>query len=336
MIKRDNKNKILLMITSIMLVVGLIFLIKAISGLNNENSLAKQEVEEPKSTDKSIPQSNSKMSTIAIATKPSNKIKTNSESNDTTNSVSNSSKSVVESTSFDKPKKENKETDGVITMKASLINEYMWGEKKSDRKIVFLTFDDGPSLKSTPKILDVLNKYNVKGTFFYYTMGDLKDRKDIIDKTIKEGHSIGLHSNSHKYSELYPGGTADIKAILDDYRKCIDKIRAVHPGFDTDFCRLPGGAMSWNGMKKATKVLKQWGVDNIDWNTMTGDADNSNKDKSPEGLVAYMDKTVNALSDKSIVVVLMHDADWVEHTPKALPQVIEYFKSRDYEFGIIK
>lgn len=219
---------------------------------------------------------------------------------------------------------------------AARIKDFVYGEEEPPEKLVFLTFDDGPSYNVTPKVLDILKENGVHATFFYYTKGDLTDKKDIIERTLAEGNSIGLHSNSHIYENLYPNGTADIDYILEDLRVAIDKIRAVIPGFDTSVYRFPGGSISWDGMKEAKRAVREWGVEPIDWNTMTGDADVANDDKSPEGIIAFMDNINSADPDRMVYVVLMHDPDWNDVTVDSLQSVIDYYKERGFTFGVIK
>ncbi|WP_242977301.1 polysaccharide deacetylase family protein, partial [Clostridium fallax] len=81
------------------------------------------------------------------------------------------------------------------------------GKYKVDgKKIAFLTFDDGPSTTVTPKILDILKENEIKGTFFI--VGNSLDRdesKELLKRTIKEGHAIANHTVTHNYKKLYPG-----------------------------------------------------------------------------------------------------------------------------------
>lgn len=212
-----------------------------------------------------------------------------------------------------------------------------------DEKIVFLTFDDGPSTKVTPEVLDVLKKNDVPATFFYFTQGDLSSRADIVKRTKEEGHSIAIHTASHDYEELYPGRVPDVDSVVSDMEQAKDNVRAIlGDDFDTHVYRFPGGAMSWRGSKEAKKALKKTknalkeaGVEYLDWNTMTGDSDLNNKDKSPKGLVKFLIKQTKS-ADGYIMVVLMHDANHSVNTPKALQGVIDYYKQEGYTFGALK
>ncbi|UUM11245.1 polysaccharide deacetylase [Clostridiaceae bacterium HFYG-1003] len=211
------------------------------------------------------------------------------------------------------------------------------------QKLVFLTFDDGPSTKVTPLVLDVLKKNNVKATFFYYTHGDLSSRAGIVRRTADEGHAIAIHTASHNYKKLYPGRKANVEAILSDVRTATSNIQAVlGASWKPSVYRFPGGSFSWTGSTSARKAMTQakqalgnMGLQYLDWNAMTGDADYNNRDKSPSGLVKYAVKTTkNAYGH--VIVLLMHDADHLPNTPKALQGLIDYYREQGYEFGILK
>ncbi|EKN41419.1 polysaccharide deacetylase family protein, partial [Clostridium botulinum CFSAN001627] len=75
-------------------------------------------------------------------------------------------------------------------------------EDISDNKEVYLTFDDGPSDKTTENILDVLKENDVKATFFIIGKY-IEGREDILKRIVKEGHSLGLHTYSHNYKTIY-------------------------------------------------------------------------------------------------------------------------------------
>ncbi len=219
---------------------------------------------------------------------------------------------------------------------ASQIKKWVYGEEEAPGKIVFLTFDDGPSLNNTPKVLDILKENGINATFFYYTRYSLEDEKEVVKRTINEGNSIGLHSNCHDYDLLYPDGSADIPFILEDLKNSIEIIRDIVPGFDTSVMRFPGGSKSWDNMDEAKRAVKEWGAESIDWTTMTGDAGSGNDDRSPEGLVGMMEHIMSYFPERKVEVVLMHDPSWNECTVDGLHEVIDYFRDRGYEFGIIR
>ena len=198
-------------------------------------------------------------------------------------------------------------------------------------KIVFLTFDDGTSTTVTPQILKTLKDENVKATFFL--TGQNIERggekaKELIKQEFEEGHAIANHSYSHDYGILYPNRVLNLESFKEDFKKTDVILKDVlGPYFSTEVIRCPGGHMSWKGMQPLDKYLDENGIASIDWNALSGDAEGGRK--TPAQLVEYAKKTAQG---KEMVVVLMHDTYGKEATAKALPQIIEYFKSNGYEF----
>ncbi|MDE6567166.1 MAG: polysaccharide deacetylase family protein, partial [Lachnospiraceae bacterium] len=152
---------------------------------------------------------------------------------------------------------------GVYRMELSVV-------EKPD-KIVYLTFDDGPNRYSTPKILDILKKNDVKATFF-----ELKPAKkdyDLTERVLAEGHTLAMHGYKHKYDEIYVSEEA--------YRENLDKLRDLFFekfGVWCTLTRFPGGSSnmvsSYNPgiMTKLTKELDSWGYHYFAWNVSSGDA----------------------------------------------------------------
>lgn len=201
----------------------------------------------------------------------------------------------------------------------------------SGNKIVFLTFDDGTSTTVTPKILNILDQYDVKATFFL--MGkNIEDggqeAKDLVKKEFDSGHAMGNHSYSHEYSILYPGRTLNLESFKNDYEKNSQLLKSIlGDNFSTRVIRCPGGYMSWKGMSELDGYLKENDMTYIDWNALSGDSEG--KKKNADELAQY---AIETSKDKEIVVILMHDTYGKEETVKSLPKIIEYFKNSGYEF----
>lgn len=198
----------------------------------------------------------------------------------------------------------------------------------SSGKTVYLTFDDGPS-KNTPQVLEVLRKYGVKGTFFVIDgKGYNKYMKDIVN----EGHAIGLHSETHDYKKIYTSLGAYMKDLSD-----ISRIVREETGVDSRIIRFPGGSSNTVSRKyckgiisKAADKVHSMGYEYFDWNCDSGDAAGNNV---PVAKLVENVKMSNPGTSR--VVVLMHDAGSKSTTPQALPQIIEYFKSKGYSFGVL-
>lgn len=133
---------------------------------------------------------------------------------------------------------------------------------------VYLTFDDGPSPYTT-KILNELKKRGIKATFF--VIGDqVKMYPDLAKRIVDEGHAIGIHTNTHKYEEVY----ASMDAFLEDYEECYKRIKEI-TDYPVTVTRFPGGSTmtyvkKMNGQFQAE--LAKRGFTYFDWNVSSGDA----------------------------------------------------------------
>lgn len=212
---------------------------------------------------------------------------------------------------------------------------YKWNFYREDnKKIAYLTFDDGPSQHSTEKILDILKVNDIKATFF--TLGSSIEKNSESEKLLKrmakEGHSIGSHGYSHDYHLLYPNRTVDINAFMKDFEKN-DKIlkEILGKDFSTRLIRMPGGHASWNGTKHLDEVLESKGIFQMDWNALNGDAEG--KDFSKEYLLEKLKETVGS---QDVVIVLMHDTDAKKGTVEYLQSAIDYLKLEGFEFRTLK
>lgn len=212
---------------------------------------------------------------------------------------------------------------------------YKWNFYREDnKKIAYLTFDDGPSEHSTEKVLDILKANDIKATFF--TLGSSIERnpksKEILKRMAKEGHAIGSHGYSHEYSILYPNRTVDVQAFLNDFEKN-DKLLKDKLGkdFSTRLIRLPGGHSSWNGTDALDVELEKRGIIQVDWNSLNGDAEGHDKPK--EVLLSNLQETV---LDQDVVIVLMHDTDSKKGTVDYLQSAIDYLRGEGFEFRTLK
>ncbi|MDD6920550.1 MAG: polysaccharide deacetylase family protein [Eubacteriales bacterium] len=213
------------------------------------------------------------------------------------------------------------------------VNE--WMQKNSDysgKKLAFLTFDDGPSPKHTETVLDTLKKNNVHGTFFL--VGNTVEsygKKALMERYIKEGHAVGLHSQTHDYKNLYPGRVASPTLIQKEMKQCNEAIqKTLGKDFKTPTMRYPGGRMSWKSMDGADELLNS--EDNlygIDWNISSGDATNDASHSS----ISQIKGEIEGSGTPDVVVILMHDIR--PYSVRDLQAIIDYLKSKGYEFGIL-
>lgn len=198
---------------------------------------------------------------------------------------------------------------------------------KVHEKRVFLTFDDGPSSKVTPNILDILKRENIKATFF--VLGSRVElNPELIKREYEEGHYIANHGYSHQYSQIY----SSVEALLDEYYKTEDAIkRAIgNEQYTSHLFRFPGGSTGgkYDNLKKQAKdKLEENNIAYLDWNSLIGDAEGGKK--TVEKLISRFNETT---ADKNTLVILMHDAGDKETTYEALPQIIENLRANGYEF----
>lgn len=202
------------------------------------------------------------------------------------------------------------------------------------QKVVYLTFDDGPSETVTPQILDILEKENVHATFF--VLGKYVDSsekgKELIKRMISDGDAIGIHTYSHDYNYLYPNRTVNVDNFMSD----VDKTRAalknvLGDDFETQAIRYPGGHMSWKNTEPLDKIFEEKGYSYIDWNALSKDAEGPKKNAEQ-----LAQEAIKSAGTKEKVVLLMHDTYGKEETAKSLPTIIQYFKDQGYQFKVIK
>ena len=197
-------------------------------------------------------------------------------------------------------------------------------DKDYERKIVYLTFDDGPS-DNTEKILDVLKHYNVKATFF--VTGNNQKKNDVLKRICKESSAVGLHTYTHDYAQVY----ASEDTYFTDLQKISDMVKKT-TGKESHIIRFPGGSSNTVSAKYSpglmtllTEKVVEKGYQYFDWNCDSTDAGGNNV--PAETIVK------NATScDARHINILMHDTDAKDTTVEALPAIIEYYRSRGYAF----
>ncbi|EHI96790.1 polysaccharide deacetylase [Clostridium sp. DL-VIII] len=262
-----------------------------------------------------------------------------SDKNTASGSDSNQSKNGTDSNSL--TTESNSEVEDAAFVEKYL-NQQMKGQMPDGadgKKVVYLTFDDGPSETVTPQILDVLKAENVHATFFLIGKYIDKDQssKDLVKREFDEGNAIGNHTYSHDYNYLYPNGKVNLDNCMSDFEKTNQSLKSI---LGEDFLpravRFPGGQMTWDkkdpsGAKAMDNALHDKDMHQIDWNALSGDAEGA--PKNADQLTQELIKTV---AGRQKAIILMHDTYGKEETAKALPGIIDYLKGQGYEFKIIK
>lgn len=200
--------------------------------------------------------------------------------------------------------------------------------KEKVKKIVFLTFDDGPT-KNTLKNLEILEREGVKGTFF--VVGELAEQNpDILKQVQESGHEICIHTYNHKNKNYKSKG-----AFMDDYHKAFEVVKNILGKEPSKFMRMPGGSSTHSGDKYTVKAIRdelcEEGVYYVDWNISLEDAICGNTPVDTL-LATFRKELKKTYIDPNNIIVLMHDGVSNSTTPQALPEVIKYFKKNNYEF----
>lgn len=185
---------------------------------------------------------------------------------------------------------------------------------KSSGKKVYLTFDDGPS-SNTDQILDILKDYDVKATFFVVGKTDERSVK-AYQRIVEEGHTLAMHSYSHKYDEIYESKEAFARD-LNSLQEYLYETTGVWPRI----YRFPGGSsntVSKVDMQELIEYLTDIGITYFDWNVASGDA--VSRTLPAETIV---NNCLSGIEKQKESVILMHDASNKETTIEALPRIIE-------------
>lgn len=197
--------------------------------------------------------------------------------------------------------------------------------KADGKKVAYLTFDDGPSVNNTPKILDILKSNNIKATFF--VIGQCAEQNsELLKREKAEGHTIGNHTYSHNMKYVYSSPDNFIND-LDKGDKVIKSI--IGDDYSLKLIRFPGGSFG-NRLASYREAATKAGYHYVDWNDLTGDAEHN---------LVPVNNLLNELkkyTTQDHVVILMHDAPAKTTTVQALPQVIEFLKSKGYTFEALK
>ena len=189
----------------------------------------------------------------------------------------------------------------------------------AEEKIVYLTFDDGPSTLVTERVLDTLKEENIKATFFIVGK-NIAGRESTLRRIAAEGHTLGVHSDTHVYSDIY----ASKETFLRDVDRCAERIIEV-TGVTPRYYRFPGGGLGHE--KEYAPLLAQKGYRVKGWNAVCGDGETAGA--NADMLVA---KAASTAKGRRSVVLLCHDAAGHFATADALPRIIAHFREEGYVF----
>ena len=190
-------------------------------------------------------------------------------------------------------------------------------------KVIYLTFDDGPSFTVTPKVLEILDKYNIKATFFVNNT----DAIDLIKDEYYKGNTVGMHGASHRYQDVYNS----LESCVNNYTS-LENLIVSKLGYSSKLMRFIGGSSNTISrnyklgvMTSCAGAVNQMGYKYFDWNVDSGDAEFSTSSEVLQRLKSTLKEGSN--------VVLLHDRYGNEKILDILPEFIEYATSLGYSFA---
>lgn len=193
----------------------------------------------------------------------------------------------------------------------------------SGNKVVYLTFDDGPGAH-TQQLLDILDKYNVKVTFFVTNVNS--GYENMIAKEAAAGHTVAIHSASHDYKKIY----SSVDAYFADLNEMSDIIYA-QTGQRPKLIRFPGGSSNTVSLKYCsgimttlTKAVTDQGYKYFDWNVSSGDAGGTTSTEE------VYQNVVNGMKSHNVSVVLQHDIKGF--SVNAVERIIQWGLANGYTF----
>jgi len=196
---------------------------------------------------------------------------------------------------------------------------------ESDKKIAYLTFDDGPYY-NTYRVFDILDQYDVKATFFTTNTNgeycyDNKSENCWIRyrEYINRGHTIANHTYTHAiFRGLYNSVDTFMSAVIDQE----NLIKEQTGGYITNIVRFPGGSVTAKGLRDPIiEKLRERGYGWVDWNSLDGDGGDLD---STEQAWSYFTGSI----DENVEVILYHDYNWI--TTALLPDMIDYLRNNGY------
>lgn len=223
------------------------------------------------------------------------------------NSASSSKEGIHETTIVKKEIQNNPENE---------TNKSSTESKTSKEKIVYLTFDDGPST-DTDEILAALRNHHAKATFFMMEP-HMKERPEAVKRIVRKGHGIGLHGVTHDLEQFYRSK----QTVLQEMNKAQKTLENI-TGFHSNLVRVPYGSVPYL-IQPFRKALKSHGYKIWDWNIDSDDWDLSGKE--------YVTNTIHQIQkkEKGVIrsIVLLHDSS---NTAKYLPELLDWLTNHGFQ-----
>lgn len=187
----------------------------------------------------------------------------------------------------------------------------------------YLTFDDGPSVY-TNEILDILNEYEVKATFFVINT-KIENYDIILKRIVDEGHTLGMHSASHIYEKIYKSVNAFVSDLNNNFTYIWEAT-----GIKPQIMRFAGGSINSYNSGIASDLIKnisERGFVYYDWNVSTGDTSLPRPDSD-----RIVRNVLDNINGRDRIIILAHDTITKGETVKALPRIIAGVREAGFEF----
>ena len=201
-----------------------------------------------------------------------------------------------------------------------------WNYGDNGRKTVYLTIDDGPS-ENTQAVLDILDRYGCKATFFVVGTGRTAANQERMRQIVAAGHTLAMHSWSHDYKKVY----ASVEDFLEDAYQLYQYIHEVTGQYPRIF-RFPGGSINGYNRGVYQEIIAEMtrrGFVYFDWNASAQDA--TLYPRSPSAIASDCLRGVG----RDLVVVLAHDSAARGTTVDALPAIIQGYQNAGYTFAAL-
>lgn len=196
--------------------------------------------------------------------------------------------------------------------------------KTSSEKVIYLTFDDGPSVY-TSRMLNTLKKYNVKATFF--VTNQFPSYAHLIENEYKDGHAVAVHTYTHKWN-VY----SSVDAYVNDFNKMNDVIEK-YTGSKSQIFRFPGGSSNTISRNYAKGIVSAIASHMTSEGYVYFDWDVDSTDAAGGSQTAIYNNVVNGVKRCSRCVVLMHDIQY--NTSQQLDNILKTLTSQGYKFGTL-
>lgn len=188
-------------------------------------------------------------------------------------------------------------------------------------KTIYLTFDDGPG-PYTEMLLDTLERYGAKATFFVTDSG----YDDVMQDIVRRGHSIGIHTVSHNYAQIYSSPEAYFEDVF-----AMQDIIFENTGVLTSLLRFPGGSSnqvsiqaSKGIMTRLAEAVQDAGFQYFDWNVDSGDASGAQEAQT------VAQNVIDGIGQKQVAVVLQHDIH--NYSVEAVERILQWGQENGYVF----